>query len=211
MFKRLAFLLIATSCLWTVRADTITQINSSASETTNNSGSATQNLVPNGYWAAPFTGSNWVSYEDSGTYDDPNFVGPPYLTAVTFSDTFSLAGPVTGATLMVLADDTSSVVLNGTTIFAANPFGPNSICSSVPIGCLTSTEGVFTLAQLGPYLNSGSNTISFTVYQEVGDSAYGLDYSGSFTTTTTPEPGTLVLLASGLGGLAFVGRRRVLG
>jgi hypothetical protein len=86
--------------------------------------------------------------------------------------------------------------------------GSYPTCSSVPIGCLTSTEGVFTLAQLQPYLNIGSNTISFTVYQEAGD-GYGLDYSGSFTTATVPEPGTFGLLCSGLVGLAFVNRRTV--
>jgi hypothetical protein len=210
MLKRLAFLMIATSCLLTVRADTITQINSSASETKNNSGSPTQNLLdmPNGVWAPAFDGSNWVSFAQTGNVSEPGYLEVPNGTAVTFSDTFNLAGTVTAATLMVLADDTSSVVLNGTTIFAANPFGPNSICSSVPIGCLTSTEGVFTLAQLGPYLDLGSNTISFTAYQTAG-LYYGLDYSGSF--TTTPEPGTLVLLATGVVGLAFVGWRRVLG
>jgi hypothetical protein len=82
---------------------------------------------------------------------------------VTFTDTFNLSGLVTGATLRVLADDTASVIVNGTIIFAANLNGSYPTCSSVPIGCLTSTEGVFTLAQLQPYLNVGSNTISFTV------------------------------------------------
>ena len=69
MLKRLAFLMIATSCLLTVQADTVTQINSSASETNNNSGSPTQNLLPNPpnlAWAPAFDGSNWVSFANTG-------------------------------------------------------------------------------------------------------------------------------------------------
>jgi len=184
------FLFFTSSAL----ADSIT-INSSASETTNNSGSATQDISPVAAWASALGGSSWISFANAGEV--------PNGTAVTFTDTFNLSGPVTGATLRVLADDTASVIVNGTTIFAANLNGSYPTCSSVPIGCLTSSEGVFTLAQLQPYLNVGSNTISFTVYQEAGD-GYGLDYSGSFTTgtTTVPESGTFVLVGCGLIGVA---------
>jgi hypothetical protein len=100
MLQRLAFLMITTSCLLTARADTITQINSSASETTNNSGFATQDISPVPAWASALGGSSWVSFANAG--EVPNGM------AVTFSDTFQLSGPVTAATLMVLADDTTS-------------------------------------------------------------------------------------------------------
>jgi hypothetical protein len=184
------FLFLTSSAL----ADSIA-INSSASETTNNSGSPTQDISPVPAWAPALGGSSWISFANAGEV--------PNGTGVTFTDTFNLSGPVAGATLRVLADDTASVIVNGTTIFAANLNGSYPTCSSVPIGCLTSTEGVFTLAQLQPYLNVGSNTISFTVYQEAGD-GYGLDYSGSFTTgtATVPESGTFVLVGCGFIGLA---------
>jgi hypothetical protein len=46
-------------------------------------------------------------------------------------------------------------------------------------------------------LHSGTNTLSFTVYQMAGVS-YGLDYAATIVTpnasTATPEPGTLALL-----------------
>lgn len=109
---------------------------------------------------------------------------------------------------MVLADDTTLVIVNGTTILAANPNGSNSICSSAPIGCLSRTERVFGLCQPAPYLEVGANTITFTVYPTAGD-GYGVDYSGSFTTSTVPERATLILLTAGLVGVAFVGRRTV--
>jgi hypothetical protein len=209
MLKKLALLVIATSCLWTVRADTL-NINSSASETTNNSGSATVNITQNWVWATALTGSSWVSFTTSGNDAASNFVVVPNGTVVDFTDTFNLSGPVTAATLMVLADDTASITVNGTTIFAADPPGSLGVnCSASPIGCLPGTVGVFTLQQLGPYLLDGTNTITFGVYQLGGDS-YGLDYSGSFTTdapAAVPEPGTLVLLSTGFLGLAVAGRR----
>jgi hypothetical protein len=116
------FLFLTSSAL----ADSIT-INSSASETTNNSGSPTQDISPVPAWAPSprrikldllckrWRGSQWNGRD--------------------FYRHLHLSGPVTGATLRVLADDTASVIVNGTTIFAANLNGSYPTCSSVPIGC----------------------------------------------------------------------------
>jgi PEP-CTERM motif len=204
MLKKLAILVLASGCLMTAKADS-TPLVSSAGTTTNNSGSATQNIVGNSAWAAPLPGSSWVSFADTGITSDPGFIVVPNGTAVTFSESFNLSGSVTFATLSVLADDTSSVWINGTEIASANLGGSYPTCSSLPIGCLTGTEGIFNTAQLAPYLLNGANTISFVVYQEAG-SSYGLDYSGVI---TTPEPGSLAMLGSGLFGLAAIGRRKL--
>jgi hypothetical protein len=205
MLKKLAVLVLASGCLMAAKADS-TPLVSSAATTTNNSGSATQNIVGNSAWAAPLPGSSWVSFADTGITSDPGFIVVPNGTAVTFSESFNLSGSVTFATLSVLADDTTSVWINGTEIASANLGGSYPTCSSLPIGCLTGTEGIFNTAQLAPYLIDGPNTISFVVYQEAG-SSYGLDYSG---VVTTPEPGSLALLGSGLFGLAAIGRRKLL-
>jgi hypothetical protein len=197
----LALAIVASGCFLSANADS-TSVDSSASTTTNNSGSATQNITSNPAWAAPLPGSNWISNANTGNPSTPGFTVVPNGTSVTFTQTFDLSGTITSATLSVLADDTTSVVVNGTTIFAANLGGSYPTCSSVTIGCLVTTEGTFNIA---PYLVDGVNTISFDVYQEAG-SSYGLDYAG--TITTTPEPGVLMLLSSGLVGLGFLKTRR---
>jgi hypothetical protein len=205
MLRKLAILVLASGCLMTAKADN-TSLASSSTNTTNNSGSATQNIVGNSAWAGPLAGSSWVSFANTGDTSNPGFIVVPNGTAVTFSETFNLSGAVTSASLEVLADDTSSVWINGTEIASANLGGSYPTCSSLPIGCLTGTEGIFTTAQLAPFLLDGANTISFIVYQEAG-SSYGLDYSGVI---STPEPGSLMLLGSGLFGLVAFGRRKLL-
>jgi hypothetical protein len=212
MLKKLAVLLLASSfMLMAAKADTI--VASSATNTTNNSGSATLNIAPNLQWAPAIPGPNvldsshWISYAITGNPVQDNFVVVPNGTDVIFTQTFNLGAPVEGGYLDVLADDTSSVILNGTTIFAANLNGSYPTCSNQPIGCLTSTEAVIDLSQFAGLFTTGVNTLSFQVYQENG-SSYGLDYYGDI---NTPEPGTLAMLGIGLVGLFLMGRREVAG
>ena len=212
MLKRLALLFAISGLLLSAKADTVTNLYSSAGTTTNNSvadgiahAGATVNITGNSQWAAPLVGSSWVSFTTTGDTGNSNFYTVPNGTSVVFQETFSLSGTITSAFLDVLADDTSSVVLNGHQIYGPDLVGPYPTCSISTIGCLTATEGIFNTAQLLPYLNAnGLNTLDFTVYQEAG-SSYGLDYSGAVATrASTPEPGTLLLFGLGALGVLFL-------
>jgi hypothetical protein len=128
MIKKLAVLLAASAALLSsAKADTVTNLWSSPL-TTNNSvaqglinAGATQDIIGNSAWAAPLGGSSWISFTTTGDTSNSNFYTVPNNTSVTFEQDFSLNGTITGAYLDVLADDTTSVVLNGYTLFSANP------------------------------------------------------------------------------------------
>jgi len=215
MLKKIASLLIiASGFLFSAKADTI--VASSASNTTNNSGSPTLNISPNAGWATAVPGSNWVSFTESGDMSGSGYVSPANGTDYIFSQTFTLDGTATGGTLYVLADDTASVSLNGNLIYSAaiGSGVTDPDCASQPIGCVMNTEGIINLGSyLGDFNNSGPNTLSFQVYQEAG-SSYGLDYYVDITTSTptnTPESGTLLMLTFGLVGLFVAYRRNIAG
>lgn len=181
-------------------------LNSSATETSNNSGSPTMNIPPNPAWAAPLPGSSWVSYVQSGDPNAPGFVSPANGTVVAFTDTFTINGTPLNGVLNVLADDSTSVILNGVTLMpeASQSGNTYAACSDFAIGCLTGTEGNVDLTGA---LRSGLNTLTFDVAQRAG-SSYGLDYSGTVSYSAAPEPTTFGLLGLPLIGLLFKRRKQ---
>jgi len=187
----------------TARA-TFIYMDSDSASTTNNSGRATVDLSgtlhPNPSWAPALPGSEWISYGPTGDRDDPGFFTPPDGTVVVFTTNFVLSGAITGASLRVMADDSTSVILNGHTLIGPDQRG--ATCYQAPVGCLNKTEGLFNFDILGLYLVDGTNTLSFGVIPWEG-SSFGLDFAGTVDdATATPEPTTLALIAGGLIGLA---------
>jgi len=184
-------------------------VDSNALTTANNSGHATVDLSgmlhPNQGWADALPNSEWISYGSTGDPMDPGYFSPPDGTVVTFTTLFIVTGAITSASLTVLADDSTSVTLNGHTLMTAN-VSPGATCASGPIGCLVSTEELFTFAELSPYLVDGANELSFGVVQ-VGGYSFGLDFAGSVD-PGTPEPGTVALIGAGLIPLVALRRRK---
>ena len=180
------------------------------------------------------TGSSY-GYGKQGTYDltntSPVWTGPLSVNGLTSSYVsinpgdgpkggvvernvvygyhsyfYTPAGTVFGGNISVLADDTVDVFINGTQIIfnsnSANGGYPN--CSATAPNCLTATSAQL----LNSYFRTdgGPNDLYFEVYQE-GHYATGLDFVG--TVTATPEPGTLMLLGTGLLGSAGTLLRRM--
>jgi len=152
-------------------------------------------------WVPALAGSSWVSINSADGCCGGNAESNGYYTYTT---TFSaIAGARYVGVLDVSADDTAELFLNGVLIggFANN--NPNGPCAQGgggptcynPSGYPESIDAVL----------SGSNTLTIVDRQSNG-SAAGVDFAGSL--TETPEPGNLLLLGTGLLGLAFVAFRK---
>ena len=176
------------------------------------SGSGTPALaVTNpGGWASAIAGSEWVSNVANTGPSTPDYFDP--YGYYTYTETFTVTGEtkIASGSISIMADDTATVLLNGTLLADYESTSDDSHCANtVPVGQGISCGGGYTISLAGLNLVHGVNTLTIVDLQAgtggSGDAA-GVDYLGRI--TMAPEPGTWVLLGSGLLGLLFLARRQ---
>jgi hypothetical protein len=182
----------------------------SSTATQNNTGGSTVLATVDGSWATALAGSSWITA--AGDTD------PAIGTSVLYTVTFTLPTGFSDAVLNlgVFADDSATVLIDGTTLFTENTT-LGSHCASGAIGCTSGTEGILSGTNVTADLHAGTNTITFRDFQEVDGTPFGVDFAGSVSyqagngnpNGSVPEPSTIALFGAGLLAFAtFMGVRR---
>jgi hypothetical protein len=165
-------------------------------------------------WGGPITNSTWVgSTATAGPVGTVN----PAMGYYTFTTNFTAGSTgLYSGSIGFLADDTAEVILNGNVLLPLGTLGTDQHCAASSDSCL-GTDTI-TLSNLLLLSGVNANTLTFLVQQAgtgptggSGDPA-GLDFEGSLTSAATnvvPEPSTLMLMGTGLFGVAGAMWRRM--
>ena len=143
------------------------------------------NQHPN--WVEPPSNSRWITRHQGWEFDAPDDIRTTYYTSFTVAnpEVFSLSGTWS-------SDNDSAMLINGMQV---NTLGFNAFSSLTPFS-----------------INSGFVAGENTLAVQVRNGSGGANPSGvlvaDLESNVVPEPGALVLLATGLVGLGWVGRRR---
>lgn len=121
-------------------------------------------------------GSSWISYDAKTSATGG---GPVNGTTFTFTERINLPRAVTSARVIVLADDSAGISVNGTPVIAGNVTGPFTQCASKGVTCTKPT----TVTIPAELFKIGNNEIDFIVNQKkAGDkddkTPFGLSFNG---------------------------------
>ena len=163
-------------------------------------GSPTYDDGTGGVWTNPVPFSSWVAQAPN---DCPGCGHVEPKGIYTFSTTFKLTTTNDTGSILVMADDTTDVLLNGHLIQTIAA-GGNSTCQTLQPNCIVPLSVVLP----GNDFLVGTNTLTFDVHQ-IRLSGEGVDFDGVI--NPIPEPGTLLMLGTGLMGCAGAMFRRLRG
>jgi hypothetical protein len=166
----------------------------------------TYDLNPNGVWASAISGSDWIG---NNAGDGPSGGTTAPQGYYTYVSSFSATAGSYNISIEAQADDTAEIFLNGILVVPFDTVGSDGKCAEGATGPSCTIIPAFTVNLTGYTLNS-TNVLTIINDQDFGLDASGIDFSLNATQplSLAPEPGSLLLLDTGLFALAFVALRK---
>lgn len=172
-------------------------------------------LTPHPSWAPEVAGGGvWVSFANTGVGPGSISPGNVVLPLIPGNATSQLSVPIpvgsTSLSLLVFADDTAGVRVDGSLIYTLSTtlgaLAPNSnqgtTCASGPLSCTAGNGAAFSLI-FDPTI---AHTVTFDFFQRDGGPA-GVQWTGDL--QPIPEPATILLVGSALAAVGMASRRRL--